>query len=88
MYAVPVLAALTPVLERVGGHLRAVVHPQVFRGAALGDQPLQLAHGLIGVDAALHQHHQRFAGELVDDVEQLDRPPVGGLVELVIRDLG
>ena len=48
----------------------------------------------VGVDAARDQHHQRLARELVDDVEQLQRPPVGGLVELkverphVIRPLG
>ena len=53
--------------------------------AALGDQPLQRRDDRVGVDAALDQHHQRLAGELVDDVEQLQRPPVGGLVELEVE---
>jgi hypothetical protein len=29
-------------------------------------------------------HRERFAGELVDDVEQLDRAAVDGLVELEV----
>src|ERR1035437_5688856 len=83
-----------PVLERVRGHLRAVVHPQELRGAALGDQPLQRRDDHVRVDAARDQHHQRLARELVNDVQQLQRPRVGRLIELeierphVIRPLG
>ena len=60
----------------------------------LAAQPLQRRDDRVGVDAARHQHHQRLARELIDDVHQLQRPPVGGLVELkierphVIRPLG
>src|SRR6516165_3987562 len=53
--------------------------------AALGGEPLQHAHRLVGVDAALDQHLERLASELIDHVEQLQHPPVGGLVELKIE---
>ena len=38
------------------------------------DQPLQHRHDRVRVDAALDHHHQRLARELIDDVEQLQRP--------------
>jgi hypothetical protein len=38
-----------------------------------------------GVDTARDQHHQRLARELVNDVQQLQRPPIGGLIELEIE---
>jgi hypothetical protein len=59
----------------VGDHLRAVAAPQIRRGATAGDQTLQDFDGPLGVDVAADQHHQRFAGELVDHVEQLDHRP-------------
>jgi hypothetical protein len=37
------------------------------------------------VDPAVHRDGQGFAGVLVDDVEQLQDPTVGGLVELVVQ---
>ena len=49
---------------------------------------------MVGVDAPLAADLERLAGELVDDVQQLQDAPVGGLVELevkrphVIRALG
>ena len=49
------------------------------------DEALERRDDRVGVDAALDQHHQRLARELVDDVEQLQRPPVGGLVELEVE---
>src|SRR2546423_14805091 len=54
-------------------------------GAALDRQALQHADRLISVDAALDQHLKRLAGELIDDVEQLQDASVGGLVKLKIE---
>jgi len=42
-------------------------------------------HCGVCVDAACDQHRQRLARKLVDDVQQLQRPHVGGLVELKIE---
>ena len=67
------------------GHLRAVVAPQELRGAALAAQPLQRRDDRVSVDRALDEHHQRLAGELVENVQQLQRPSVGGLVELEVE---
>ena len=55
------------------------------RRPTLGGEGLQHADGFVGVDVALDLHHERFAGELVDDVEQLQRPPVRGLIELKVE---
>jgi len=41
--------------------------------------------GLIGGDAAGGVHDQRLAGELIDDVQQLQDVPVGGVIELEIE---
>ncbi len=55
----------------------------MLRGApTLSDDLLEHRDGLIGADGPVDVHHQRFAGELVDDVQQLDDAAVGGLVEL------
>ena len=42
----------------------------MLRRAALGDEALQHLDSLVGIDAALHQHRERFAGELVNDIQQ------------------
>ena len=39
----------------------------------------------VSIDRALDQYHERLARELIRDVEQLQRPPVGGLVELEVE---
>jgi hypothetical protein len=88
MYAVPV-----PLSTHQSHSVWAVISGPLSQrrysgGATLGDQALQHLHGPLSVDAAADQHLERFAGELVHDVEQLDHPTVGGLVELIIRDLG
>jgi hypothetical protein len=76
----------TPVPKRVRGHLRTVVTPDELRTAALlGDDPVQYFHDLVAIDAALGFHRQRLAGELVHDVEQLDRTAVFGDVPLEIK---
>jgi dienelactone hydrolase len=46
--------------------------------------PAEVDHP-IGIDAALRFHRERLAGELVDDVEQLDRAAVVGDVELEVE---
>jgi hypothetical protein len=39
----------------------------------------------VSVDAPVALHCQRLPGELVDDVQQLEDPPVSGLVELEVQ---
>jgi hypothetical protein len=70
----------------VGGELGAVVAGDVLgRAAALDDQPVEHGHGAVGVDPAGALDGQRLAGELVDDVQELEDPPVGGLIELEVQ---
>src|SRR3954463_5767384 len=48
-------------------------------------EALEHVDGLVGVDAARDVDRERFAGELVDDVEQLEHAAVGGLIELEVQ---
>ncbi len=76
----------TPVSERVGGQLGPVVAAnEPGRAAELGDEALQRRDGLVGVDAAVTLDRERLAGELVDDMQQLENPAVGGLIELKVQ---
>src|SRR5664280_303056 len=68
--------------QRPGDHLGAVVHPQLLGSAAGSDQTGQLGDDVVGGAMAGDPHGQRLPGVLVDDVEQLEPSPVGGLVEL------
>ncbi|WP_259310609.1 hypothetical protein [Capillimicrobium parvum] len=52
------------------------------RRAALAGEAREYADGVINGDAGRNLHRESFAGEPVDDVEQLDRAVVDGLVEL------
>src|SRR3954451_4153994 len=54
------------------------------RSAPLACEALERLDGVVGGDAGRDVHRQRFAGELVDDVEQLDRAAVDGLIELEV----
>jgi len=56
----------------------------VLGGAAPGGEALEHGDRLIGADAALDEHLERLEGELVDDVQELQRAAVGGLVELEV----
>ena len=67
------------------GQLRAVVAAHVHGRAALGGEPVEHGDGLVCVDASGDVHRERFAGELVDDVEQLQHAAVGGLIELEVQ---
>ena len=64
-----------PVAEGVRGQLRPVVAAHVRRRAALTGEAFEHVDGLVGVDASGDVDRERFAGELVDDVEQLDTRP-------------
>jgi hypothetical protein len=54
-------------------------------GATDRDERLQHRDRLIGGDVARRVHDQRLPGELVDDVQALDRAAVGGLVKLKVE---
>ncbi len=47
--------------------------------------PDEGGHGGVGSDGVLDHVAERLPGELVDDVEDLDDPPGGGDVELVVE---
>jgi len=64
---------------------RAVVGPEVLGSAALGRQPLEHRDRLVGVDRAIDLDRQGLAGELVDDVEELELAAVGGRVVLEVQ---
>src|SRR3954451_12999836 len=48
-------------------------------------EALEHVDGLVCVDAARDVDRERFAGELVDDVEQLQHAAIGGLIELEVQ---
>jgi hypothetical protein len=81
----PNLAA-GPVGHSGTGQLRAVVAPQHRRiGAALGGQAVQLGDQMLTGDAAVDHSAEAFAGVLVDDRDDLDRPAIGGDIELEVH---
>jgi hypothetical protein len=51
----------------------------------LGDQAVQHSDGGVSVDPAIDLDGHGLAGVLVHDIEQLQDPPVLGLVELVVQ---
>ena len=53
-------------------------------GAPVNHKPFELVDQFLGGDTAFHEVAERFAGVLVDDRHNLDRPPIGGHVELEI----
>jgi hypothetical protein len=46
---------------------------------------VEAGDGGVSVDAVVDEVRQGLAGELVDDVQDLDRPPGRGDVELVVE---
>ena len=75
-----------PVAQGVGRELGPVVTADVAgRCPPPGDDPVERGGGGVGVDAPGGHHRQRLARVLVDDVEQLQDPPVRGLVELGVQ---
>jgi hypothetical protein len=66
----------------------AVVTTQHRRiGAALSGQPIKLGDQVLAGDAAFDHSTQAFAGVSVDDRDDLDRPLVGGDIELEVHRL-
>lgn len=70
--------------HRVGDELGAVVAAQVLGGAAFRGDSIEHGHDVVGVDRAFHLGGERLTAELVDDVQELEHPPVCGLVELEV----
>ena len=76
----------TPVAQGVGGQLGAVVAADVLGGPAPGaHEPVEDRDGRVGVDSPVALDRERLARVLVDDVQELQDPPVGGLIELEVE---
>jgi hypothetical protein len=69
----------------MGDELGSVVETRVDRCRALGGDLVQACHPAVGVNGSFDLDGQTLPGELVDDVEQLEGPPVSGLVELEVE---
>ena len=75
-----------PVAQGVGGQLGTVVAAdERRRRATLADEPVEHGDGVVGVDAAAALDRQRLPRELVNHVQQLQDPAVGGLIELEVK---
>ena len=57
---------------------RAVVEPDVPRHATLERESIQDGDHRVGVDPAVDEDRGTLPGEFVDDVQQLQRPSIGG----------
>ncbi len=69
-----------------GWRARPVVHPHIDRwAAAFGGETFEHGNDPVRVDRAVDLDRQTFAGELVDDVEHLDRAAIGEGVELEVE---
>ena len=78
--------AAGPVGHRAAGQFGSVVATQHrWIGPTLHGYAVQLTGQEIAGDAALDHAAEAFAGVLVDDRHDLDRPPVGGDVELEVH---
>ena len=58
---------------------------ELGRPATAGDDPLEHVDGAVGVDPPLDLNRERFAGVLVDDVQELQDAAVCGRVELEVE---
>jgi hypothetical protein len=77
------LREATPVAQRVGGQLRAVVTAdERWRRLALADEAVEHGHRVVSVDPLAALDRQRLPGELIHNVQELQDPPIGSLVEL------
>jgi hypothetical protein len=76
----------TPVAQGVGGELGPVIAANERRcGATIGHDRVERVDGGVGVDRVGDHIREGLAGELVDDVEDLDCAASGGGVELVVE---
>ncbi len=73
-----------PVPERPGDHLGAVVAAQVLGRPAVGYESFQDLDQILGGAVTPDAAGERFAGELVHDVGDLDHPSVRGRIELEV----
>ena len=69
----------------MGDELGAVVETDVGRCASLGGEFVECGGDLIGVDGTIDFDREGFAGEFVDDVEELDLAAIRGGVELEVH---
>lgn len=78
-------AALAPTLERVGDELRPVVTADIGRCRVEAGELLKHRHHVLDLAAPAHPDGQAQAAGLVDHVEELQSPPIGGGVELEVH---
>ncbi len=71
----------TPLAQRVGDELGAVVATQRRRCAVDRDEPFELSDQVLRGAVPTDAHHERLTRVLVDDVRDLQPAQVGGLVE-------
>ena len=75
-----------PAAQGVRRQLRAVVAADVLgRSTASGHQAIEDRDRGVGSDPSPALDRERLTGVLVDDVQELQDPPVGGLVELEVE---
>jgi hypothetical protein len=79
-------AEAAPVAQRVGGQLRPVVAADEGGVTpSLPDDLVETGDRGVGVDGVVDEISEGLAGELIDDVQDLDHPPGGGDIELVVQ---
>src|SRR3954453_15357029 len=78
-----------PAPHRLGDELRPVVAADELRLAPDLEEVLQGRYHILGVQAPLDLDRQAFPGELIDDRQHLQAPPVGrlGVDEVVAPDV-
>src|SRR5829696_6829760 len=73
-----------PIRHRGAGQFGAVVAAQHGWVAAVGGEPVEFVDQLVAGNGAFDESAEAFAGVLVDDGDNLDRPAIGGGVELEV----
>lgn len=80
------MVELAPVSDRVGNKFGPVVEAdERGRSATFDAQSVEDGDDVVSVDAAMGVGRKRLAGELVDDVQQLQGPSIDGGIELEVH---
>ena len=71
---------LEPLLHDLGDELRAVIAPQIFRGAVLRDGLLEPMQHVLGFQGPVRPQHMTFPRVFIQDRQQLQRSAAHGRV--------